>query len=144
MENKGEQHAQGVKRTLETMIGTDLSLKRKKKNEIDLNREMFEKTIFALERSNVRSAIIATEFSVDLSSYDELFYEVIDNLMVMNFGKEASEVIFFYVYERMNPDGTINELRDMNDNPVILESPNDLWAVINLIKAKNASSKTPK
>jgi hypothetical protein len=144
MENKGEQHAQGVKRTLETMIGTDLSLKRKKKNEIDLNREMFEKTIFALERSNVRSAIIGTEFSVDLSSYDELFYEIIDNLMVMHFGKEASEIIFFYVYERINPDGTINELRDMNDNPVILESPNDLWAIINLIKAKNASSKTPK
>jgi hypothetical protein len=64
--------------------------------------------------------------------------------MVMHFGKEASEVIFFYVYERMNPDGTINELRDMNDNPVILESPNDLWAIVNLIKAKNASSKTTK
>jgi hypothetical protein len=105
---------------------------------------MFEKTIFALERSNVRSAIIGTEFSVDLSSYDELFYEIIDNLMVMHFGKEASEIIFFYVYERINPDGTINELRDMNDNPVILESPADLWAVINLIKAKNASSKTTK
>ena len=142
MENKGEQHAQGVKRTLETMIGTDLSLKRKKKNEIDLNREIFEKTIFALERSNVRSAIIGTEFSVDLSSYDELFYEVIDNLMVMHFGKEASEVIFFYVYERMNPDGTINELRDLNDIPIILNSPTDLWDLINVIK--NASSKTTK
>ena len=142
MENKGEQHAQGVKRTLETMIGTDLSLKRKKKNEIDLNREMFEKTIFALERSNVRSAIIGTEFSVDLSSYDELFYEIIDNLMVMHFGKEASEIIFFYVYERMNPDGSINELRDINDNPIILNNPSDLWDLINVIK--NARSKTTK
>jgi hypothetical protein len=142
MENKGEKHAQGVKQTLETMIGTDLSLKRKKKSEHDLNRELFEKIIIALERANIRTALVGTEFEIDLSKYDETFYEVIDNLMVMQFGKQASEVIFFYVYERMNPDGSINELRDVNDNPVILNSPSDLWDVINLIK--NASSKTTK
>ena len=139
---KGEQHAQGVKQTLETMIGTDLSLKRKKKSEHDLNRELFEKIIIALERANIRTALVGTEFDIDLSKYDETFYEVIDNLMIMHFGKQASEVIFFYVYERMNPDGTINELRDLNDIPIILNSPTDLWDLINVIK--NASSKTTK
>jgi len=139
---KGEQHAQGVKTTLETMIGTDLSLKRKKKSEHDLNKELFEKIIIALERANIRTALVGTEFDVDLSKYDETFYEVIDNLMLMQFGKQAAEVIFFYVYERMNPDGTINELRDINDNPIILNSPSELWDLINVIK--NASSKTTK
>ena len=139
---KGEQHAQGVKTTLETMIGTDLSLKRKKKSEHDLNKELFEKIIIALERANIRTALVGTEFEIDLSKYDETFYEVIDNLMIMQFGKQASEVIFFYVYERMNPDGTINELRDLNDIPIILNSPTDLWDLINVIK--NASSKTTK
>jgi len=142
MENKGEKHAQGVKQTLETMIGTDLSLKRKKKSEHDLNKELFEKIIIALERANIRTALVGTEFDVDLSKYDETFYEVIDNLMLMQFGKQAAEVIFFYVYERMNPDGTINELRDTNDTPIVLNSPSDLWDLINVIK--NASSKTTK
>jgi len=139
---KGERHAQGVRQTLETMIGTDLSLKRKKKSEHDLNKELFEKIIIALERANIRTALVGTEFEIDLSKYDETFYEVIDNLMIMQFGKQASEVIFFYVYERMNPDGTINELRDLNDIPIILNSPTDLWDLINVIK--NASSKTTK
>jgi hypothetical protein len=139
---KGEQHAQGVKQTLETMIGADLSLKRKKKNEHDLNRELFENIIIALEKANIRTALVGAEFSIDLSKYDETFYEVIDNLMVMQFGKQAAEVIFFYVYERMNPDGSINELRDVNDNPVILSTPSDLWDLINVIK--DASSKTTK
>jgi hypothetical protein len=142
MENKGEKHAQGVKQTLETMIGTDLSLKRKKKSEHDLNRELFEKIIIALERANIRTALVGTEFEIDLSKYDETFYEVIDNLMLMQFGKQAAEVIFFYVYERMNPDGSINELRDTNDTPIVLNSPSDLWDLINVIK--NASSKTTK
>jgi hypothetical protein len=139
---RGEQHAQGVKQTLETMIGTDLSLKRKKKSEHDLNRELFEKIIIALERANIRTALAGTEFEIDLSKYDETFYEVIDNLMLMQFGKQAAEVIFFYVYERMNPDGSINELRDLNDIPIVLNSPADLWDLINVIK--NASSKTTK
>ena len=142
MESKGEKHAQGVKTTLETMIGTDLSLKRKKKSEHDLNRELFEKIIIALERANIRTALVGTEFDVDLSKYDETFYEVIDNLMLMQFGKQAAEVIFFYVYERLNPDGSINELRDANDNPVILSTPSELWDLVNLIK--NAPSKTTK
>jgi hypothetical protein len=139
---KGEKHAQGVKQTLETMIGTDLSLKRKKKSEHDLNKELFEKIIIALERTNIRTALVGTEFDIDLSKYDETFYEVIDNLMLMQFGKQAAEIIFFYVYERMNPDGTINELRDINDNPIILNSPSELWDLINVIK--NAPSKTTK
>jgi hypothetical protein len=139
---KGEKHAQGVKQTLETMIGTDLSLKRKKKSEHDLNKELFEKIIIALERTNIRTALVGTEFNIDLSKYDETFYEVIDNLMLMQFGKQAAEIIFFYVYERMNPDGTINELRDINDNPIILNSPSELWDLINVIK--NAPSKTTK
>ncbi len=142
MENKGEKHAQGVKQTLETMIGTDLSLKRKKKSEHDLNKELFEKIIIALERANIRTALVGTEFDIDLSKYDETFYEVVDNLLLMQFGKQAAEVIFFYVYERMNPDGSINELRDANDNPIVLNNPTELWDLINIIK--NASSKTTK
>ena len=139
---KGEQHAQGVRQTLETMIGTNLSLKRKKKSEYDLNKELFEKIVIALERTNIRTALVGTEFDIDLSKYDETFYEVIDNLLLMQFGKQASEVIFFYIYERMNPDGSINELRDTNDTPIVLNNPTDLWDLINVIR--NASSKTTK
>ena len=39
-------------------------------------------------------------------------------------------------------NSTINELRDLNDIPIILNSPTDLWDLINVIK--NASSKTTK
>ena len=54
----------------------------------------------------------------------------------MNFGKEACEVIFYYVYERINPDGSVNELRDANNQPVILHNPNDLWELVQHIRNK--------
>jgi hypothetical protein len=130
-ENQGEQHANGVKQSLEKIIGSDLGLKRKRKTEEDIQREIFEKFVIKLEQVNIRTAMLGNDFNLDLSRYDEDFYEIIDPLILLCFGKEAAEVIFFYAYERMNPDGSINELRDSENNVVPLESPQDLWVVVN-------------
>ena len=134
MENKGEQHAQGVKASLEGITGADLSLKRKRKTEKDINREVFEKIILALEKASVRSSIIGDEFQLNFTEYDETFYEIIDNLILMHFGKEASELIFFYVYERINPDGSVNALADVNGDIVPMNGPSDLWELIEYMK----------
>jgi hypothetical protein len=134
MENKGEQHAQGVKASLEGITGADLSLKRKRKTEKDVNREVFEKIILALEKASVRSSIIGGEFQLNFTEYDETFYEIIDNLILMHFGKEASELIFFYVYERINPDGSVNALADVNGDIVPMNGPSDLWELIEYMK----------
>ena len=134
MENKGEQHAQGIKASLEGITGADLSLKRKRKTEKDVNREVFEKIILALEKTSVRSSIIGGDFQLDFTEYDETFYEIIDNLILMHFGKEASELIFFYVYERINPDGSVNALADVNGDIVPMNGPSDLWELIEYMK----------
>ena len=129
-----DKHVQGIKKSLETIIGTDLTLKRKRKNEDDINRDLFEKIINALDKAYIRSVLVEKDLFIDLTSYDETFYEAIDNLFLLHFGKEASELIYFYLYERIDPDGTINELEDVNGNPLILNSPTDLWNVIHMLK----------
>ena len=136
MKNEGEQHAQGVKASLEGITGADLSLKRKRKTEKDINREVFEKIILALEKASVRSSIIGGEFQLNFTEYDETFYEIIDNLILMHFGKEAAELIFFYVYERINPDGSVNALADVEGNVIPMNGPSDLWELIDYIKSK--------
>jgi hypothetical protein len=136
-----DEHAKGVQQSIESIIGADTVLKRRKKTEEDINRDTFEKIILALEQANVRSSIIGSDFKLDFTSYDETFYEIIDNLILMQFGKEASEVIFFYVYERINPDGTVNELADQDNNVVALNSPTDLWMLVNHIKNKTNKTK---
>ena len=136
-----DEHAKGVQQSIESIIGADTVLKRRKKTEDDINRDTFEKIIITLEQANVRSSIIGGEFKLDFTSYDETFYEIIDNLILMQFGKEASEVIFFYVYERINPDGTVNELADQDNNVVALNNPTDLWMLVNHIKNKTNKTK---
>jgi len=132
MENN--EHAEGIKQSVEDIIGANTFLRRKKKTEDDNQRERFEKIIRTLEEIEVRGVIMGNDLKIDFTTYDEKFYDVIDTLILMQFGKEASEIIFFYLYERVNPDGTINQLVDTNDNYVVLNSPTDLWELVKVIQ----------
>jgi hypothetical protein len=136
-----EEHTQGIKTSIESIIGSDTVLKRKKKTEEDISREMFEKAILTMEEIQVRSTLLHNEMKLDLYSYDEKFYEVIDRLFTLHFGREATEIIFFYVYERLNPDGSVNQLLDENNLPIPLENPTDLWNLVNHVKNKGKKVK---
>lgn len=139
-----KQHAEGVKKSIDDIIGSDTYLKPKRKTENDITREKFEKIILTLEEIEARSVIMMNDLGLDLTTYDEKFYQVIDGLFGLHFSKEVNEVIFFYLYDRLNPDGTINCLIDKNDKEIELNSPSDLWEIIKQIqsqeKKKNASS----
>lgn len=136
-----EEHTQGIKTSIESIIGTDTVLRRKKKTEEDINRETFEKIMLTMEEIQARGNILSMDLKIDLYSYDEKFYEVIDRLFTLHFGREAAEIIFFYIYERQNPDGTINSLADMDGNPIPLENVTDLWLVVNHLKNQNTKTK---
>ena len=130
-----EKHAGGIKKSIDDIIGVDTSLKRKKKNENDIQKEKFEKIIQTLEEIEVRGMILGNDLDLDFTSYDEKFYFVIDNLFHLHFGKEACELIFFYLYDRTNPDGSINELMDEDGNTFLLTSPTELWFLIKQVQS---------
>jgi hypothetical protein len=79
---------------------------------------------------HVRATLLYNDLKLDYSSYDESFLEVIDALLLMKFGKDACEIISFYLWERVNPDGSINQIFDENENEVPLENAIDLWNVV--------------
>lgn len=134
MEN--QEHANGVKSSIEDILGAGASLRRKKKSEDDNQREKFEKIIRTLEEVEVRGIILGSDLQLDFKSYDEKFYIVIDYLLELHFGKEGYELISFYLYERINPDGSVNELMDENDNIVPLNTPADLWELLKINQNK--------
>jgi hypothetical protein len=136
-----DEHAEGVKKSIEDIIGSDTVLKRKKKSEDDIQRERFEKIIHTLEEIEVRSIILGNDLQLDLTKYDDKFLTVIDGVLLMHFGKEVCEVIFFYLYERIVPDGSFNELIDPNGTPVPLTSPSDLWYLIKKIQGESGKTR---
>jgi hypothetical protein len=136
-----EQHADGIKKSIDEIIGVDTFLKRKKKTEDDQARERFIKIIQTLEEIEVRGMILGNDLALDFTSYDEKFYFVIDALFSIAFSKEACELIFFYIYERLNPDGTANDVEDLEGNVIPLSSPEDLWELVKLTQDKVGKAK---
>ena len=126
----------GVKKSIEYIIGADTKLKRKKKSEDDIQKEQFIKLITSLEEVNNRSILMNTEFNLNFTAYDEKFYEAIDSLISMHFGPDAAELVFYYLYDRVNLDGTINNLLDENKNKIEVENAGDLWDLIKELKTK--------
>jgi hypothetical protein len=139
-----EKHADGIKKSIDNIIGVDTFLKRKKKNEDDAQRERFEKIIQTLEEIEVREMILGNELNLDLTDYDEKFYFVIDSLFSLHFGKEACELIFFYLYERLGPDGSVNEIMDEEGNVIELSSSTDLWYLLKATQEQEKSGKAKK
>jgi hypothetical protein len=125
-----DENADGVKKSIDLIIGSDTTLTRRKKTAVDVNRDLFYKIILGLEQANTRSFLLEGDFNLDLTKYDDVFYDAIDNLIVMHFGKEAAELVFFYLYDRLNPDGSINVLLDPNGTEIVLQTPEDLWLLI--------------
>ena len=133
-ENRLPDDVEGVKQSLEDILKTNFKVKRKKRTELDIQRDLFFKIILNLEKLNIRSNVLGTDLDIDLTKYDEVFYSTIDDLLLLHFGKDIAEIVFFYVYDRIDHEGNILHLSDSNGNPVILENINDLWHLIQNIK----------
>lgn len=128
-ENDDEKKVKGIQTSINTIIGADTSLRRKRKTAEDLQKEQFVNIIHDIENISARSHL-TKELNLDLSKYDEGFYEVIDDMFALMFGEKLTAVILWYLYERMADDGSITDLIDENDKPIPLKDANELWIYI--------------
>jgi len=99
-----------IRQAIDKLLSVKSAIKRKSKTKEVQARELFITIINSLEMLNNRATILYNDLKLDFSTYDESFLEIIDALMFMKFGEEACEVISFYLWERQNLDGSINEL----------------------------------
>lgn len=119
-----------IRQAIDQLLSVKSSVKRKKQTKQIQHRELFISIVTTLQLMITRSTLAFSELKVDLSTYEEPYLEVIEGLLLMKFGREAFELIAFYLWERENPDGTINELLDDDGNTVPLETPSDLWNLV--------------
>jgi len=120
---------------IEQIVNVKTHVKRKRRSQSDKQMELFVNVISNLEEIAVRSQIMNVDLQLDFFNYDEKFMQVIDALFFMNFGKQGCDIISYYLYERINEDGTINPLIDTKSgNKIIIETPYQLWSILSSIK----------
>jgi len=123
-----------IKQAVDALLKINATVKRKKKTEVDKQKDLFVSILTAIQAAETRTTLVLNELKIDYTAYDELFLQIIDSLLLYNFGKEGFEVISFWLYEKIGPDRSINELYDDDNNIVPSTTPEDIWNIIQKIK----------
>lgn len=122
---------------IQTAVNEILNIKslirKKKKTQTEKKKELFIMIINSIEQIINRQNLMYADFNLDLSKYDEGFFDIIDALLVLHFSKDGVELVEYYLWERLTPDGDINPLIDSDGNEVFLETAEDLWNLLILV-----------
>ena len=125
-----------VQTAVDNILNVKTYIRRKKKTQSDKKKEMFVQMVNSLDEIIIRQTLMYAEMDVDMFKYDEKFLGIIDGMFYLHFGDTCSEIIAFYLYDRRNPDGTLNPLIDESNNEIMLQTPYDLWNLVVSINPK--------
>ena len=124
-----------LKQSLDQLLQADTSIKRKNKKSYDQKRDLFINVINQFEAAITKSYLLEKDYKIDMSKYEENFYQIIDSLVLLSFGKDVYELLSFYFYERYNPDGSENGLIiEETDEEIFVKDATELWDLIIRIK----------
>ena len=125
-----EQSLTEIQLAINEILNVKSLIRRKKKTQLDKKRELFISIINSIEQITNRQNLMYADLQLDFTNYDESFLETIDALIILHFGKEGAEVISYYLWERVNPDGSINPLQDVEGTLIILQTASELWDLL--------------
>jgi hypothetical protein len=126
-----------LQEAFEQLLNSPVLIKKQRRNKAFKKKILFISLIEQYEKALNKSARLQSEFGLDLFEYEEPFYGVIDKLMLLTWGMNVYELVTFYLYERLNLDGTINYLvetkEDGTEVEVFLKTPEDLYNYLSQI-----------
>lgn len=125
-----EQELTEIQMAINEILDVKSQIRRKKKTQSDKKRELFISIINSIEGLINRQNLMFADLQVDFTKYDDAFLDTIDALIVLHFGKEGAELIVYYLWDRLAPDGSINPLLNESNEEIVLTTAEDLWNLL--------------
>jgi len=98
-----------------------------------MEKKLFLEIIDQLRRIEDRRDFMQEEIGMDMTTYEDKFFNVIENLMKLHFNKEQLALIQMYLYQLVPDkewDGTITIEFQKKEKTVPFKKPIDVWNVI--------------
>jgi hypothetical protein len=124
-------HDQNVKIAIDKIIGQETSFRKLKKTQDDHKRVLFIRIMEAIITAEERAIGLDEGFQMDMTKYNQVFFDLITDFFSFSFNKQQVNLINFYLYDRYSPDGSVLDLVDEDENTVPLNTPGDLWYLLN-------------
>lgn len=124
-----------IQEMLEKILGAPLDLKflpnpDEEKLKIDFHR-IISNFEFVWKRQ-----LELEKYEASLSTYDDRFFRIIEDMIHFCFDTEAAEAILFYIYARTTEDGQIQLFTDSQGNNYKFETIDDLWEYMLVVAEK--------
>ena len=122
-----------LRQTLHSIFPLSYRIKQITPDRETMNKKLFIQVIDALRQIDDRRDFMHAEIGMDMTAYEDQFFQVIENLMKMHFSKEQLALIQMYLYQ-LTPDkdwdGTITVEKNKIEKVVNFKTADDLWNVI--------------
>lgn len=106
-----------------------------------MEKELFIEAITLLQEIEDRRDFLEEEMGMDMTSYEEKFIQVIENLFNINYSPEQVAIIQYYVYEYPLEDvkeGKVElKVNSKKSKVVDFKTPEDVWNVIQSLGKKS-------
>ena len=120
-------------------FGKNLNLKSKQPSSNN-HKEFFVDIVTLFDNLYQRSSEMDS-FGINMETYDDGFYIIIENLIQKTYGEWKAELILWYVYDRFNENEELMPLllqeEGEEEEEVFVETPEQLWELINKIEKKS-------
>lgn len=117
-----------IKKLFSLILGSKVNTT-SKPIEID-KKELFIFTLQQLEICLEKEDKIE-EIGINISSITDQLWFIIENLVFAFYGSNVSDLVMWFLYERIDEDGEIQYYIGDDEVEYLFNSPEDLWSYIN-------------
>jgi len=123
-------------------FGKHLQIKDKNKSTINVSdKQMFMDLVDTFNMAHQRSLAVEQEHGLKLEKYDGLFFLLIENLFYHHYGEWQTELILWYVYDRLDDEGNaipmlVFDEMTGDEEELNIKDTSDLYKFIQTVKKK--------
>ena len=116
------------------------SKKRVKSSKVLTELDMFIDVVDRLEKCWDKSNKIYETFKVNILEYEEDYFQIIEDLLLMKYGSLKTEIILWYIFGRKDETGKIFPLtmkaKGEEEEEVLLTTPPELWVFLEKLEER--------
>ena len=121
---EGPEEIKHIKKLFDAVLGASTTVKD--------NIKVTESTVFEIliqkadDSLNVEDKLVEVA-DISIAKITDPLWFVIENQFKLIYGEEATELIMWYLMERLDENDNVIPLEDEEENRIILNKPIDLW-----------------
>jgi len=122
-----------IRKIIKSSLDVSYIIKSTEPDKETMNKRVFIEVIEQLKEIEDRKEFLADEIGMDMTIYEDLFFDVIENLFKLAFNKPQLGLIQTYLYQLVPDkewDGTITIEIGKEQKTFPFKSPIEVWEVI--------------